>query len=598
MVRKIKNRLRINCKTIIYILSIAFEFNRGFIFVFFLNTIISSIAPFVLIVFPKYLIDELMGARRIGYLSLIVTCIVALNFLLKIMIDILSCKREKYTDRFKQYFNFKIAHKISKMDYVDLEKSDIMKMKENAISGIDMAGGIDGLINSILSIITNLLRVIGLIYILFIVNPILIVILGILVIVNGKIDQKKQNTQYEFWTKNSDNNRRQSYFSSLVRDYTFAKDIRLFDMSHFLLKKYRQADEKSNEFLKNVANSEFEFSRLSNLLNGGQIFIIYAFMLYKLFVNTQSFTVGSFIMCSNAIKEFSDTLNELVRSLMRIEFSCQYFEEFRQFMDLPCQMRKGKLKVEIKPDSKIEFKDVWFKYPGSDDYVIRDLNIVLSCSDKIAIVGENGAGKTTFIKLLLRLYNPTKGVIRIDGVDIKEIDYEYYMSLFSTVFQDYSIFAFSVLENIVFENNDMDDEKVQTIKKMKILEKYSQLPNDLKTIVTKEFDESGVNFSGGELQNIAFARALYKDSSIFIFDEPTAAMDAISEENIYGIINESIDRKMVLFISHRLASCKFCDKILVFDEGRIIQEGNHQKLLNGLEGKYRRLFEAQAKYYQ
>ena len=171
-------------------------------------------------------------------------------------------------------------------------------------------------------------------------------------------------------------------------------------------------------------------------------------------------------------------------------------------------MRKGKLKVEIKPDSKIEFKDVWFKYPGSDDYVIRDLNIVLSCSDKIAIVGENGAGKTTFIKLLLRLYNPTKGVIRIDGVDIKEIDYEYYMSLFSTVFQDYSIFAFSVLENIVFENNDMDDEKVQTIKKMKILEKYSQLPNDLKTIVTKEFDESGVNFSGGELQNIAFARAL------------------------------------------------------------------------------------------
>ena len=183
-------------------------------------------------------------------------------------------------------------------------------------------------------------------------------------------------------------------------------------------------------------------------------------------------------------------------------------------------------------------------------------------------------------------------------MDIKEIDYEYYMSLFSTVFQDYSIFAFSVLENIVFENNDMDDEKVQTIKKMKILEKYSQLPNDLKTIVTKEFDESGVNFSGGELQNIAFARALYKDSSIFIFDEPTAAMDAISEENIYGIINESINRKMVLFISHRLASCKFCDKILVFDEGRIIQEGNHQKLMNGLEGKYRRLFEAQAKYYQ
>ena len=116
--------------------------------------------------------------------------------------------------------------------------------------------------------------------------------------------------------------------------------------------------------------------------------------------------------------------------------------------------------------------------------------------------------------------------------------------------------------------------------------------------MTKEFDESGVNFSGGELQNIAFARALYKDSSIFIFDEPTAAMDAISEENIYGIINESINRKMVLFISHRLASCKFCDKIFVFDEGRIIQEGNHQKLMNGLEGKYRRLFEAQAKYYQ
>lgn len=597
MIKRFKKRIVFYNKNVSYIITSIYKFDKQFALLFLIYTIISSLTPFILIIMPKYLIDELLNQRRFFYLLVIVILIVGLSFLFEVLVDTLNCRIDKYIDRFEQYFQYNISYKVSQLDFLDLERDDILRMKENALNGIDMAGGITGLINNISSAFCSILKILGLVYILYIVNPLLVFILVLLVLINWRIDKKKQEMQYAFWANNSDNNRRQSYFSSLVRDYSFSKEIRLFGMSDFLLKKYRQADKMSNDFLRKISSLEFGFSKSANLLSGLQIILIYSCMLFELIKDTTSFSVGSFVMCSRAIKEFSDSLSLLLASILRIEFSCQYFDEYRKFVNWPCFMRGGKRKIKIDNKCKIEFINVWFRYPGCDDYVIKDLSIELPCNKKIAIVGQNGAGKTTFIKLLLRLYDPTKGSIKIGGVDIKQIDYDYYMGLFSTVFQDYSIFAFSVIENILFDRLDRDESLLKRINEYGMLDRYYQLPDALDTIITKEFDENGVNFSGGELQNIAFARALVKDSNFFVFDEPTASMDPIAESNIYDLINRNIKDRMVLFISHRLASCKFCDLILVFEDGRIIQKGTHERLMDEKSGKYYKLFDTQAKYY-
>lgn len=245
----------------------------------------------------------------------------------------------------------------------------------------------------------------------------------------------------------------------------------------------------------------------------------------------------------------------------------------------------------------MEFRDVSFCYPGTDRKVLDHVNLKFRIGEKLAIVGENGSGKSTFIKLLCRLYDPTEGEILLNGINIKKYNYKEYMSVFSVVFQDFKLFALPLGQNVA-ASTEYDADKVQECLKLAGFDVHSdRMKKGLDTWLYKDCDADGVNISGGEEQKIALARALYQNAAFLILDEPTAALDPIAEAEVYSSFNEIVGDRTAVYISHRLSSCRFCDEIVVFDRGRIVQQGTHEELVEQTNCKYYELWSAQAKYY-
>jgi ATP-binding cassette subfamily B protein len=283
-----------------------------------------------------------------------------------------------------------------------------------------------------------------------------------------------------------------------------------------------------------------------------------------------------------------------------IKNNAAYLKLDFQLIDMKSSLQKGTRGVEPprKESGGIEFKNVSFKYPGTDDYVLKNVSIKFRPGSRLAAVGMNGSGKTTFIKLLCRLYDPTEGEILYNGVNIKEYDYGEYMRMFAVVFQDFYITKFKLGEN-VSSGPITDREKVEKcLESAGFADKLAEYEKGIDTYMGKIYDPDGVECSGGEAQKIAIARALYKDAPFIILDEPTASLDPIAEADIYSKFNDIAKGKSAIYISHRLSSCKFCDEIAVFHEGQIIQHGSHDELLSDEDGKYRQLWYAQAQYYQ
>lgn len=268
-------------------------------------------------------------------------------------------------------------------------------------------------------------------------------------------------------------------------------------------------------------------------------------------------------------------------------------------MDIPNHMYQGSLTVEKRDDNEydVEFRDVSFQYPNTGTYALRHVNLKFKTGEKLAVVGMNGSGKTTFIKLMCRLYDPTEGEILLNGVNIQKYDYDEYRSIFSVVFQDFRLFAFGLGQNVAASADYDSGHVLECLKRAGFDERLKTMPNGIKTCLYKDFDTDGVEISGGEAQKIALARALYKDAPFIILDEPTAALDPISEYEVYSRFNEIAGGKTAVYISHRLASCRFCDKIAVFHKGEVMQKGTHEELLANINGKYYELWNAQSQYY-
>ncbi len=309
--------------------------------------------------------------------------------------------------------------------------------------------------------------------------------------------------------------------------------------------------------------------------------------------------IGNFILYQGTVQKFVDSMSELGTNIGELRNNNQYLEETFAYLEMPNDMYKGTLAVEKRDDIdyEIEFRDVSFKYPRSEEWVLRHVNMKFKIGDKLAIVGENGSGKTTFIKLLCRLYDPTEGKILLNGIDITRYRYDEYMALFSVAFQDFSLFAFTIAQNVAASENVDEQRVLNCLTRVGLGDKVAGLPKGIHTNVGREYENDGVDFSGGEQQKIALARALYKDAPFMILDEPTAALDPIAEAEVYARFNDIASDKTSVFISHRLSSCKFCDEIAVFHKGYLVQIGSHDKLVADENGKYYELWHAQAQYY-
>ncbi len=280
-------------------------------------------------------------------------------------------------------------------------------------------------------------------------------------------------------------------------------------------------------------------------------------------------------------------------------FNAPYLKTLYDYLDLPNKMYKGSLTTEKRSDRQytVEFRDVSFRYPGSEQYALRHLSMTFKVGERLAVVGMNGSGKTTFIKLLCRLYDPTEGEILLNGIDIRKYRYDEYMDIFSVVFQDFKLFALPLGQNVATAQHYDVARAADCLQKAGFSDRLARMPKGLDTCLYKDLDEDGVTISGGEAQKIAIARALYKDAPFIVLDEPTAALDPVAEAEIYAKFNEIAGDKTAIYISHRLSSCKFCDEIAVFDHGEVVQQGTHEELLGEPDGKYYELWNAQAQYY-
>ncbi len=312
-----------------------------------------------------------------------------------------------------------------------------------------------------------------------------------------------------------------------------------------------------------------------------------------------AFPVGGVIKYVGYLASITNSVGSLFYCFQEFEANEKFLQVYMDYFDIKNDMYQGSLSVEKRSDKKfdVEFKNVNFKYPGSEQYALKNINLNLKVGERLAVVGMNGSGKTTFIKLLCRLYDPTEGEITMNDFNIRKYDYRQYLDIFSVVFQDYHLLAMP-LGNNVASAASWDAEKAERLlEEVGFGERYAEMPKKLETPLYKNFDEDGVNISGGEAQKIALARALYKDAPFIILDEPTAALDPIAEAEIYSRFDEIVGDKTAIYISHRLSSCRFCDKIAVFHEGEIVQVGTHEELLQDENGKYYEVWHAQAQYY-
>jgi len=312
-----------------------------------------------------------------------------------------------------------------------------------------------------------------------------------------------------------------------------------------------------------------------------------------------AFGVGSVAQYVGAITQLSRSMADLLRILADTRINAAFLQREFEFLEIPNHMYQGSLTTEKRADRnyQVEFRDVSFRYPGSDSWALRHVSMRFQVGSRLAVVGENGSGKTTFIKLLCRLYDPTEGEILLNGIDIRKYNYDDYRNLFSVVFQDFQLLALPLGQNVAASAAVDRARAEECLRKAGFGERLKAMPQGLDTYLYKELDKGGVEISGGEAQKIAIARALYKDAPFMILDEPTAALDPIAEAEIYSKFNDIAGDKTTIYISHRLSSCKFCDEILVFHQGQIVQQGGHSALVDQLDGTYRALWLAQAQYY-
>lgn len=388
------------------------------------------------------------------------------------------------------------------------------------------------------------------------------------------------------------------YLNDYLDDGKAGKDIHIFSQKKLIEYSsdlfYGEWKKHKEKWFENSKNKSVMQNVFWIAISG----LTYLFVALKVYIG--AFALGGFIKYQWCLSRIAGASYDFASAVAELRANNDFIELFFEYLDIPTDMHYGTIPTEKRTDNKydIEFHDVSFKYPGTDKYAIKNLNLKFAVGDKIAVVGMNGSGKTTMIKLLCRLYDPTEGYITLNGIDICKYDYEDYLGLFSVVFQDFRLFSFSVGENIA-ASKEYNEEKVWScLEKAGMLERIKAMPKELKTPIYKDFEEDGVEISGGEAQKLAIARALYKDAAFVILDEPTASLDPIAEQEIYSRFNDMVKDKTSVYISHRLSSCRFCDRILVFDNGKLIQDGSHENLLKNASGKYFELWNAQAQYYK
>ena len=417
-----------------------------------------------------------------------------------------------------------------------------------------------------------------------------------LVVWENKYTQKKIYQHYEeslpYWRQF------EFYEEEYISKEASAKTVRMFHQQPLLIHRLEELLYKIFDKFYRIYKLETgrnQWMGIIEAIMSGLIYFLLGIMVLK-----GAISIGSICFYAGCISNFLLHFREWVSQMTELGANTKYVKMYFDFLDIPNKKYEGTLPVEKRDDDKftIEFKNVSFRYPNTTKDVLKDFSIRFHIGERLAVVGKNGSGKTTFIKLLCRLYDPTEGEILLNGIDIRKYDYQEYLSLFSVVFQDFKIPALPLGQNVAVAICYDEERVLSALERVGLKNLIQRMPDGLTTPIYTDFDSKGVDVSGGEAQKIAIARALYHDTPFVILDEPTAALDPLAEYEIYANFDELVGTKTAVYISHRLSSCQFCNDILVIDGGRVVQRGSHDALVKDKEGLYYTLWNTQAQYYQ
>ena len=586
-----------------------------------ISVVWNSLTPYVSIYLSALVIDELAGSRNVERLQLLVLITLASAAVIALGTALLK----KWMEAQSAGMWFKVENILSEkmldMDYVSLDETHTAELLSTIRQNMNGGGwglyrvvvAYEELCSSILTILGGISLTVSLFVsrvpvgagaLSALNNPLVVLAVITVMLAVTFIAPILNNKSGSYYAKHADShnlgNRLFSFFGWLGYYSELAPDVRIYRQDRIC---DRHNHNKDDTFCSNGLFARLAWGPIGLFAAAGSavsvIFtgVVYAFVCLKALAG--AFGLGSVTQYVASITKVSGGMSSFVSTLGDMRNNAPFLELTFEFLDIPNNMYQGSLTVEKRNDRKyeVEFRNVSFKYPGSENYALRNVNMKFEIGKRLAVVGMNGSGKTTFIKLLCRLYDPTEGEILLNGIDIRKYNYAEYMNIFSVVFQDFKLFSLTLGENVASGSNIDREKVIDCLNKAGFGGRLAEMPNGIDTYLYTDYEKDGVNVSGGEAQKIAIARALYKDSPFIILDEPTAALDPIAEAEIYGKFDEIAGDKTAIYISHRLSSCKFCDEIAVFHEGAVIQQGTHASLVADESGKYYELWHAQAQYY-
>ncbi len=585
-----------------YMIARMWRCSKMLFFTTFLSAVVAGLAPTLTVYLSRQFVQSLTDLDFPMSLKYI-AAIIGAQLAILIFNRVIDTSTMSVYSRIKVNMWFETFEKTCTLDMAIYDSPDVRTLYQEA-RGATQSNRCNIVLDSAFSLFSKFLTIFSLIAVLSSVEAYIIVIVLIIAAIRISTTVVSKLRLYRTWKEDARTNKESVYCMGLLFDHGYASEMRINNAYPWVIRKYKAVCEKKEKMWRGATIANGFYGFFDGLMNNIEEAVLYIYLAWQMVFG--GMTYADFTMFFSAIRTFSSSVTDIISTVMEIGDNAIYIESFKKYMEL-----ENVIAVEdgsktrlpgIVGMSAMDIRNLSFSYPGSDYMVLRDVNLHLELNKFYVIVGANGAGKSTFANLLCRLYDPISGSIALDGNDIRDYYYKDYRALFSCVFQDYKIYDYSVAENVAMDDYKAGDEenaeKIRDcLEKAGVYEKIESLPKGVNTCLGKSFDEDGVYLSGGELQKVALAKALYRNTPIFILDEPSSALDAFAEDQLLSAFRKAAQGRTVFYISHRLSAAKYADKVIFIDGNTVSGFDSHDALMKS-NSRYAEMYEVQAKHYK
>lgn len=587
-------------KNLNYVIKKVWKYSKSFFLLRSLASIISGITPAIVTYLFKILVENIFSGSW-KYTIILVLSLAFLKFITSFFVKLISKKTDLTYDLFRNELKFDLNKKAVEMDCNILAHPDTIDKKELATTAINHNFATKYL-DCFFSVVTAIIAIISISYVMSIISGIMLLVILIIMLFKFITIITQKKAVFKTHVNMAPINKKITYYMQIMVDPNYANEMRMYSIAQWFIKKYHETIYKIHDLYEELNIFNFKTNIFLQCLSILEHSTFYIFLAWQVISNKLSY--ANFAMFSSALETLSTQITSVIKNVIEIIDNSLYVSAYREFMEIKNIIAINNIGTDannIQNQKNIyTLRDVTFKYPGCDNAVFNKLNLDIEANKLYVIVGENGAGKTTFCKLLCRLYDVDEGIIQYNGKDIKEIEYSSYRNQIAMVFQDYKYYEMTIAENIAMdsykETLEVKERINACINMAGLKPKIDSFKTGIDTQLGRMFDNDGVLLSGGELQKLALAKALYKQTPIIILDEPTSALDAFAEDDLMKTVISACKGKTVFYISHRLSAAKYADKVLFFDDNKVSGFDNHINLLKNNK-QYAEMYNSQAKHY-